>query len=36
MVVTPAGKIEPLDVSEIEDAKRAIIKPPNLPISTTN
>ncbi|XP_068704648.1 uncharacterized protein [Montipora foliosa] len=26
MVVAPAGKIEPLDVSEIEDAERAIIK----------
>ena len=26
MVVAPAGKIEPLDVSEIEDAWRAIIK----------
>ena len=26
MVVAPAGKIEPLDVSEIEDAERAVIK----------
>ena len=26
MVVAPTGKIEPLDVSEIEDAERAIIK----------
>ena len=26
VVVTPAGKIEPLDVLEIEDAERAIIK----------
>ena len=26
MVVAPAGKIDPLDVSEIEDAERAIIK----------